>query len=239
MKHRACLMPTFLLMLTLLESASAEVIESYAVPGQQDQRAAQRLRAERPHPPGREIRPRRGRIAQADASRRRARAGGAVQGRRGRRHRAARPAISGYRSYWTQNDLEKRRLKETSLARRLRLRRQARPERTPDRPGHGSGLHAAHTDLTERFAETPAYAWLSEHAHEYGFGTIQLSQGRHRRDGLRLRAVAHPLSGRPRRGRLRERADARGPGTHAGWAESRPLQSYEFPVTELALKGLG
>ena len=31
MKHRACLMLIFLLMLTLLESASAEVIESYAI----------------------------------------------------------------------------------------------------------------------------------------------------------------------------------------------------------------
>ena len=77
-------------------------------------------------------------------------------------------AISGYRSYWTQNDLYKRRLKETSLE--YVSVYVAKPGQSEHQTGLAMDLGCTgYTDLTERFAETPAYAWLSEHAHEYGF----------------------------------------------------------------------
>ena len=77
-------------------------------------------------------------------------------------------AISGYRSYWTQNELY-----QTGLA----LRGYDHVSIYVAQPGcseHQTGLAMdlgvqGYTDLTERFAETDAYKWLKKHAHEYGF----------------------------------------------------------------------
>lgn len=77
-------------------------------------------------------------------------------------------AISGYRSYWTQKSIYERRLKETSLD--YVSLYVAKPGQSEHQTGLAMDLGCeGYTDLTERFAETPAYQWLSEHAHEYGF----------------------------------------------------------------------
>ncbi len=77
-------------------------------------------------------------------------------------------AISGYRSYWTQKAIYERRLSETSLD--YVSLYVARPGQSEHQTGLAMDLGCeGYTDLTERFAETPAYAWLCEYAHEYGF----------------------------------------------------------------------
>ena len=84
--------------------------------------------------------------------------------------------VSGYRSYWTQNELY-----QAGLAR-------SGPEHValyiapPGCSEHQTGLAmdvgvAGCTDLTERFAQTDAYRWLRRHAHEYGF-IVRYPRGR-------------------------------------------------------------
>ena len=166
MKHRACLMLIFLLMLTLLESASAEVIESYAILVNKtsalpsDYEPSDLTRPDVQYAPG---------VAESRKQMRPAAARALEE-----LFKAAADdgiellAISGYRSYWTQNDLYKRRLKETSLE--YVSVYVAKPGQSEHQTGLAMDLGCTgYTDLTERFAETPAYAWLSEHAHEYGF----------------------------------------------------------------------
>ena len=166
MKHRACLMLIFLLMLTLLESASAEVIESYAILVNKtsalpsDYEPSDLTRPDVKYAPG---------VAESRKQMRPAAARALEE-----LFKAAADdgiellAISGYRSYWTQNDLYKRRLKETSLE--YVSVYVAKPGQSEHQTGLAMDLGCTgYTDLTERFAETPAYAWLSEHAHEYGF----------------------------------------------------------------------
>lgn len=77
-------------------------------------------------------------------------------------------AVSGFRSYETQQVVYEKRLEQTS---------QEYVDVYIAKPGcseHQSGLAMdlgtweSH-DLTEAFADTEAYAWLSEHAAEYGF----------------------------------------------------------------------
>ena len=215
MKHRACLMLIFLLMLTLLESASAEVIESYAILVNKtsalpsDYEPSDLTRPDVKYAPG---------VAESRKQMRPAAARALEE-----LFKAAADdgiellAISGYRSYWTQNDLYKRRLSETSLE--YVSVYVAKPGQSEHQTGLAMDLGCTgYTDLTERFAETPAYAWLSEHAHEYGFIIRYLGDLAEDvyESGLTLEAwYARRLGG------------------------SRPLQSYEFPVTELALKGLG
>ncbi|MBO4298567.1 MAG: M15 family metallopeptidase [Clostridia bacterium] len=77
-------------------------------------------------------------------------------------------AISGYRSYWTQHDIYYTRLKEAGEAHVSLYVAQ------PGKSEHQTGLAMdlgieGYLDLSERFADTDAYRWLSEHAHEYGF----------------------------------------------------------------------
>lgn len=77
-------------------------------------------------------------------------------------------AISGYRSYWTQKAIYERRLSETSLE--YVSLYVARPGQSEHQTGLAMDLGCeGYTDLTESFADTPAYEWLSAHAHEYGF----------------------------------------------------------------------
>ena len=76
--------------------------------------------------------------------------------------------VSGYRSYWTQNELY-----QTGLS----LRGYDHVSIYVAKPGcseHQTGLAmdlgvSGCRDLTERFADTDAYKWLRKHAHEYGF----------------------------------------------------------------------
>ena len=234
MKHRACLMLIFLLMLTLLESASAEVIESYAILVNKtsalpsDYEPSDLTRPDVKYAPG------------------------VAESRKQMRPAAARALeelfkaaaddgielldISGYRSYWTQNDLYKRRLKETSLE--YVSVYVAKPGQSEHQTGLAMDLGCTgYTDLTERFAETPAYAWLSEHAHEYGFII------RYPKDGTAETGYAYEPWHIRYLGDLAEDVYESGLTLEAWYARrlggSRQLQSYEFPVTELALKGLG
>lgn len=76
--------------------------------------------------------------------------------------------ISGYRSYYLQRDIYNRRLQEMGEAHVSRYNAQ------PGHSEHQTGLAMdlgcpGHTDLNTTFANTPAYAWLKQHAHEYGF----------------------------------------------------------------------
>jgi len=77
-------------------------------------------------------------------------------------------AISGYRSYWTQRDIYERRLKEAGQEHvSLYV---AKPGESEHQTGLAMDLGCPGcTDLTERFAETDAYQWLTEHAVQYGF----------------------------------------------------------------------
>ena len=234
MKHRACLMLIFLLMLTLLESASAEVIESYAILVNKtsalpsDYEPSDLTRPDVKYAPG---------VAESRKQMRPAAARALEE-----LFKAAADdgiellAISGYRSYWTQNDLYKRRLKETSLE--YVSVYVAKPGQSEHQTGLAMDLGCeGYTDLTERFAETPAYAWLSEHAHEYGFII------RYPKDGTAETGYAYEPWHIRYLGDLAEDVYESGLTLEAWYArrlgESRPLQSYEFPVTELALKGLG
>lgn len=234
MKHRACLMLIFLLMLTLLESASAEVIESYAILVNKtsalpsDYEPSDLTRPDVKYAPG---------VAESRKQMRPAAARALEE-----LFKAAADdgiellAISGYRSYWTQNDLYKRRLKETSLE--YVSVYVAKPGQSEHQTGLAMDLGCeGYTDLTERFAETPAYAWLSEHAHEYGFII------RYPKDGTAETGYAYEPWHIRYLGDLAEDVYESGLTLEAWYAlrlgRSRPLQSYEFPVTELALKGLG
>lgn len=234
MKHRACLMLIFLLMLTLLESASAEVIESYAILVNKtsalpsDYEPSDLTRPDVKYAPG---------VAESRKQMRPAAARALEE-----LFKAAADdgiellAISGYRSYWTQNDLYNRRLKETSLE--YVSVYVAKPGQSEHQTGLAMDLGCeGYTDLTERFAETPAYAWLSEHAHEYGFII------RYPKDGTAETGYAYEPWHIRYLGDLAEDVYESGLTLEAWYArrlgESRPLQSYEFPVTELALKGLG
>lgn len=76
--------------------------------------------------------------------------------------------VSGYRSYYTQQEIYNRQLKNMGEA------HVSRYNAMPGHSEHQTGLAMdvgtpGCTDLTERFADTPAYAWLQQHAHEYGF----------------------------------------------------------------------
>ena len=233
MKHRACLMLIFLLMLTLLESASAEVIESYAILVNKtsalpsDYEPSDLTRPDVKYAPG---------VAESRKQMRPAAARALEE-----LFKAAADdgiellAISGYRSYWTQNDLY-RRLKETSLE--YVSVYVAKPGQSEHQTGLAMDLGCTgYTDLTERFAETPAYAWLSEHAHEYGFII------RYPKDGTAETGYAYEPWHIRYLGDLAEDVYESGLTLEAWYARrlggSRQLQSYEFPVTELALKGLG
>ncbi|MDD6871286.1 MAG: M15 family metallopeptidase [Clostridiales bacterium] len=234
MKHRACLMLIFLLMLTLLESASAEVIESYAILVNKtsalpsDYEPSDLTRPDVKYAPG---------VAESRKQMRPAAARALEE-----LFKAAADdgiellAISGYRSYWTQNDLYNRRLKETSLE--YVSVYVAKPGQSEHQTGLAMDLGCTgYTDLTERFAETPAYAWLSEHAHEYGFII------RYPKDGTAETGYAYEPWHIRYLGDLAEDVYESGLTLEAWYARrlggSRQLQSYEFPVTELALKGLG
>ena len=234
MKHRACLMLIFLLMLTLLESASAEVIESYAILVNKtsalpsDYEPSDLTRPDVKYAPG---------VAESRKQMRPAAARALEE-----LFKAAADdgiellAISGYRSYWTQNDLYKRRLSETSLE--YVSVYVAKPGQSEHQTGLAMDLGCTgYTDLTERFAETPAYAWLSEHAHEYGFII------RYPKDGTAETGYAYEPWHIRYLGDLAEDVYESGLTLEAWYARrlggSRQLQSYEFPVTELALKGLG
>ncbi len=77
-------------------------------------------------------------------------------------------AVSGYRSYWTQRDIYQTRLEEAGEAHVALYVAQ------PGKSEHQTGLAMdlgieGCDDLTERFADTDAYRWLTEHAHEFGF----------------------------------------------------------------------
>ncbi len=77
-------------------------------------------------------------------------------------------AVSGYRSYWTQRDIYQTRLQEMGEA--YVSVYVAQPGKSEHQTGLGMDLGIEGCDdLTERFADTDAYRWLSEHAHEFGF----------------------------------------------------------------------
>ncbi|MBR0462972.1 MAG: M15 family metallopeptidase [Clostridia bacterium] len=76
--------------------------------------------------------------------------------------------ISGFRSYQTQRELYQAGLERNGLEHVTMYVAQA------GRSEHQTGLAMdlgieGYTDLTEDFAETDAYVWLTKHAHEYGF----------------------------------------------------------------------
>lgn len=234
MKHRACLMLILLLMLTLFQSASAEVIESYAILVNKnsalpsDYEPSDLTRPDVKYAPG---------VAESRKQMRPAAARALEE-----LFKAAADdgiellAISGYRSYWTQNDLYNRRLKQTSLEHVSIY--VAKPGQSEHQTGLAMDLGCTgYTDLTERFAETPAYAWLSEHAHEYGFII------RYPKDGTDETGYAYEPWHIRYLGDLAEDVYKSGLTLEAWYARrlggSRPLQAFEFPVTELALKGLG
>lgn len=77
-------------------------------------------------------------------------------------------AISGYRSYWTQRNIYEKRLQEMGEDHVSKYN--ARPGHSEHQTGLAMDVGCpGYTDLTERFAETDAYRWLQQHAHEYGF----------------------------------------------------------------------
>ncbi len=76
--------------------------------------------------------------------------------------------ISGYRSYYTQKKIYEKRLEEAGE------KHVSRYNAKPGHSEHQTGLAMdvgveGYTDLTERFANTPAYRWLKKNAHLYGF----------------------------------------------------------------------
>ncbi len=77
-------------------------------------------------------------------------------------------AISGFRSYETQEAIYYRRLEETSQA--YVDKYIAKPGRSEHQSGLAMDLGCpGNTYLEESFAKTDAYAWLLEHCGEYGF----------------------------------------------------------------------
>lgn len=76
--------------------------------------------------------------------------------------------ISGYRSYYTQRNIYERRLKEAGEEHVSRYN--AKPGHSEHQTGLAMDVGCpGYLDLTERFANTPAYRWIQKHAHEYGF----------------------------------------------------------------------
>ena len=166
MKHRACLMLIFLLMLTLLESASAEVIESYAILVNKtsalpsDYEPSDLTRPDVKYAPG---------VAESRKQMRPAAARALEE-----LFKAAADdgiellAISGYRSYWTQNDLYKRRLKETSLE--YVSVYVAKPGQSEHQTGLAMDLGCnKNTGLTGSFGDTPEGKWVAENCWRFGF----------------------------------------------------------------------
>ena len=77
-------------------------------------------------------------------------------------------AISGYRSYWTQHEIYYRRLEETDLE--YVSQYVAMPGQSEHQTGLAMDLGSADCPyLSTDFEFTDAYAWLNDHAHEYGF----------------------------------------------------------------------
>ncbi len=76
--------------------------------------------------------------------------------------------ISGYRSYYTQRNIYERRLKEAGEEHVSRYN--AKPGHSEHQTGLAMDVGCpGYLDLTERFANTPAYRWLQKNAHLYGF----------------------------------------------------------------------
>lgn len=76
--------------------------------------------------------------------------------------------VSGYRSYETQRAIYNRRLKEAGIEHVSRYI--AEPGASEHQTGLAMDLGCPGcTDLSERFADTDAYRWLLQNAHEYGF----------------------------------------------------------------------
>ena len=76
--------------------------------------------------------------------------------------------VSGYRSYYTQKKIYEKRLAEAGEEHVSRYN--AKPGHSEHQTGLAMDVGCeGYTDLTERFARTPAYRWLQKHAHEYGF----------------------------------------------------------------------
>ena len=77
-------------------------------------------------------------------------------------------AVSGYRSYNTQKSIYNKRLEETSLE--YVSRYIAKPGESEHQTGLAMDLLDRDSrNLTESFADTAAYAWLSYRAWEFGF----------------------------------------------------------------------
>lgn len=235
MKHRACLTLILMLLISLagLQSASAGVIESYAILVNKnsalpsDYEPSDLTRPDVKYAPG---------VAES-RKQMRADAAHALE----ELFKAAADdgiellAISGYRSYWTQNDLYNRRLNETSLE--YVSIYVAKPGQSEHQTGLAMDLGCAgYTDLTERFAETPAYAWLSEHAHEYGFII------RYPKDGTAETGYAYEPWHIRYLGDLAEDVYESGLTLESWYAQrlgsSRTYEAFQFPVSELALRGL-
>lgn len=76
--------------------------------------------------------------------------------------------ISGFRSYQMQRDIYYRRLEE--MGEEHVSRYNAKPGHSEHQTGLAMDVGTPGcTDLSTRFADTPAYAWMKQHAHEFGF----------------------------------------------------------------------
>ena len=76
--------------------------------------------------------------------------------------------ISGYRSYYTQRNIYEHRLKEAGEEHVSRYN--AKPGHSEHQTGLAMDVGCpGYVDLTERFARTDAYRWLTENAYRYGF----------------------------------------------------------------------
>ena len=77
-------------------------------------------------------------------------------------------AISGYRSYDSQKYIYEKRLCETDIY--YVSRYVAKPGQSEHQTGLAMDIGIeGYLLLTPNFADTPAYAWILEHAHEYGY----------------------------------------------------------------------
>ena len=77
-------------------------------------------------------------------------------------------AISGYRSYDTQAVIYQKRLSETDIY--YVSRYVAKPGQSEHQTGLAMDIGIeGYLLLTPNFADTPAYSWLLDHAHEYGY----------------------------------------------------------------------
>ena len=76
--------------------------------------------------------------------------------------------ISGYRSYWTQHEIYYRRLEETDLE--YVSQYVAMPGQSEHQTGLAMDVGSSDCPfLSTDFVLTDAYAWLNQHAHEYGY----------------------------------------------------------------------